>query len=302
LSHSFPSRAGLYSSISTQANAFAMVAMDQRDSLRTMMRAHTTTAVPDAKLVTFKVTVASLLSPHASAFLIDTEYGLRPILEANALYADCGLIVAADVLQQVSGAAVEGTSIDPSVDPCEMRELGASALKLLVICKADEPSNYRVEMVGTFVEACHAADILALVEPVVRPPQTSADLWNRDSAILEAAEELGGLGMDVYKAEVPAHGQGDPEAIVAQCRAITAALPCPWVVLSQGVAVADFPTAVQAACRGGASGFLAGRAVWSDTLSGNPRTEIQRVSVPRLQALRQTVEHLARPWTDVVRP
>ena len=122
-----------------------------------------------------------------------------------------------------------------------------------------------------------------------------------DAAILATCSELGGLGMDVYKAEVPMHGQGDPAEIERRCRQMTEVLPCPWVVLSQGVSIDDFPAAVAAACRGGASGFLAGRAVWSDTLSApNHRTAIEAVSVPRLQRLRETVERLARPWPDAI--
>lgn len=51
-----------------------------------------------------------------------------------------------------------------------------------------------------------------------------------------------------------------------RCRAITAAVGSPWVILSSGVAEVDFPTAISIACEEGASGFLAGRAVWASCL------------------------------------
>jgi sulfofructosephosphate aldolase len=294
-------RNGLYERIATGSGGFAMVAMDQRESLRTMMSEYTSQPVADAALTAFKLDVVAALSPHASALLIDDQFGLRPMLKAQVLDPACGLIVAADALTQTPGGPVGDTTIDTDVDPDEMRSVGACALKLLVIYKADGDAQVRRDLVYRFVDRCHGAGLLALVEPVVRPPKAGDASWDRDAAILSACSELGGLGMDVYKAEVPMHGKGDPAEIERRCRRMTDVLPCPWVVLSQGVTVDDFPTAVEAACRGGASGFLAGRAVWSDTLSAsNPRSAIEAVSVPRLQRLRETVERLARPWSDAI--
>ena len=58
-----------------------------------------------------------------------------------------------------------------------------------------------------------------------------------------------------------------------------------------------FPRAVEASCRGGASGFLAGRALWTATLGADDPTEILRErSVPRLRELGEIVDAHARPW------
>jgi sulfofructosephosphate aldolase len=76
---------------------------------------------------------------------------------------------------------------------------------------------------------------------------------------------------------------------------VTAALPCPWVVLSQGVDAQRFPAAVEAACRGGAAGFLAGRAIWTDAIRPDRDTEaaLREVSVPRLIDLGALVDRVA---------
>ncbi len=75
-------------------------------------------------------------------------------------------------------------------------------------------------------------------------------------------------------------------------------IPVPWVVLSQGVARDDFPAAVRAACRAGASGMLAGRAIWSDLVgSAEPAAGLRARSVPRLRRLAAIVDEHARPWT-----
>jgi sulfofructosephosphate aldolase len=70
-------------------------------------------------------------------------------------------------------------------------------------------------------------------------------------------------------------------------------------VLSQGVDPARFPTAVAAACRGGASGMLAGRAVWTATLGADDPTALLREhSVPRLRELAAIVDAHGRPWRE----
>jgi sulfofructosephosphate aldolase len=65
------------------------------------------------------------------------------------------------------------------------------------------------------------------------------------------------------------------------------------------VARDDFRNAVEAACRGGASGFLAGRALWSDVVGTDDVPGMLRsVSVPRLERLIETVDREARPWSQ----
>jgi sulfofructosephosphate aldolase len=54
---------------------FAMVAMDQRESLRAMFDAAGAGRPPDDVLVRFKTDVAETLGPLASGFLIDRHYG-----------------------------------------------------------------------------------------------------------------------------------------------------------------------------------------------------------------------------------
>ena len=121
----------------------------------------------------------------------------------------------------------------------------------------------------------------------------------RDEAIIEAARELGEVRPSLYKCQVPLAGRGDPAEITRWAERIDAALPVPWVVLSQGVDPDDFPRAVEAACRGGASGMLAGRAVWTPALVAPDRVaSLQDYSVPRLERLAAIVDRHGRPWSD----
>ena len=296
--------AGPLARLARPSGAFAMVAMDQRESLRAMFAERISGPIALERRVDFKVAVARTLSPHASALLVDVGEGLDPILEAGALDAGCGLIVAADALVQPEGMPVDDTALDRDVDLSVAAERGAGGAKLLVIWRPDRSAAGRASLVREFIDASHAAGVAAIVEGVVRPPAgvAEADWSERHAALLEATRELGAHRPDLYKAQVPFDGRGDPAAVTEACRVMSVALPCPWVVLSSGVAIDDFPAAVEAACRGGASGFLAGRAVWRDAIGPDPEPMLRERSVARLRRLGEIVDALARPWFEAPRP
>src|SRR4051812_26973721 len=85
---------------------FLMVAMDQRESLRTMLReaGHDAT---DERYAHFKRTVAHELAAYASGFLIEPEQ-----VESVAPFVPHGLILAVDGLVQEMGAPVEDTFLE----------------------------------------------------------------------------------------------------------------------------------------------------------------------------------------------
>jgi sulfofructosephosphate aldolase len=282
---------------------FAMVAMDQRESLRTMMaeRLPGGHGVPDAAMVAFKLAVARELGPYASAFLIDLDYGYDRVAAERPLPDGCGLVLAADALSQPPGGVVEDTALDERVDAHRARREGVAALKLLVIWRRDARRGERVALTARFVELCREAGLASVLEPVARPTpeEEAAGTFDLDAAIVEAAAELGPLGPSLYKCQVPGRGAGPVAAIARRAERVDAVLDCPWVVLSQGVDPRDFPTAVEAVCRAGASGFLAGRALWTDTLGpADPVPLLRAHAVPRLRRLAETVDRYARPWND----
>jgi sulfofructosephosphate aldolase len=72
------------------------------------------------------------------------------------------------------------------------------------------------------------------------------------------------------------------------------------VVLSNGVARDDFPRAVELACRGGASGTLAGRALWTPALeTDNPAAVLATTCRDRLALIADIVHEHGRPWMKV---
>lgn len=274
------------------SGGFAMLALDQREAMRAMFAAHQTTPVSDEQVTDFKLTAARILSPAASAVLVDRQFALDRVIEEGAVDPAAGLIAAADHFTSSADELVAEADIDEAVDPDYYRERGVVALKLLVIYRPDGDPEERMAMVDRFVRRCRDARLLSIVEPISRPPMDGRS-WDWDEGVIAAAAELGDRGADLYKAEVPLHGQGDESEIRRRCAQLTELIASPWVVLSSGVPEADFLRAVQLACAAGASGFLAGRAVWQSCI-GRPDLEasLRNDALTRLRRLGDVVDEV----------
>jgi len=279
--------------ITRPSGGFAMLAVDQREAMRLMFAAAgATQPVTDQVITDFKVNAAQVLSPYASAILVDRQFCYHQVVEQRAVAPGCAMIVAADEFIPGNGIPVDSVIIDRSVDAAAVRRDGGKALKLLVLWRSDEDPQQRLEMVSEFNQICHAQGLLSIIEPVVRPPRRG-DKFDREQAIIDAAKELGDSGADLYKVEMPLYGKGSQQTLLAASQKLNEHIHMPWVILSSGVDEKLFPRAVSVAMQAGASGFLAGRAVWSSVI-GLPDTGmmLRDISVPRLQRLGEIVDDM----------
>lgn len=253
------------------AGCLTMVALDHRESLRTMLDAPGRPA-SDEDVRSFKRTAIRELGGAASAVLLDRATALdAPLPDGTAL------VLAADVFDQPPGSPVLASRLDGTIDVATIRACGAAAIKLLVLWQPDRGERERACDVSRFVALARAAGVAALVEGIV-PAGADRDAWVR-----EAAAELCAFGPDVYKAQIPGYTPGDVSRVRAESERLTAVVGRPWVVLSNGVRTQDFTAGMREACAGGATGFLAGRAVWSDVAaSADPAGALRSVSLPRL--------------------
>lgn len=269
---------------------FAMVALDQRESMREMLPTGGGGELAgDERLSDFKSAAAAILGPHASGVLLDHPLGAPGPHRPAHLSESTGLLLAADELHSVRGAGVVSSSLDPAVTAELARGVGADALKYLVIWRRGDDS-FR-DSLEQFHALAGVAGLPTFVEGIVRPAHdgTWASPRDRFDAIQEAALDLA-RGASVYKAEVPGYRPGELGEVEAESRQLTAAIGIPWVVLSNGVERSDFVGAVAASCAGGAHGFLAGRAIWSDVVAEpDAAAALRSRSVDRVNELRSTV-------------
>lgn len=274
------------------SGGFAMLAIDQREALRAMMsEASADEPISDDVLIDFKLKAARALTPHASAVLIDNQFALQRAVDEQVVDRGCALIASGDLFIPAHGELVGEVEIDPDIPPARAKTLGASAQKLLVIWRADQPAQPRVDLVRRFVDGCRDAGIAAIIEPVCKKPVNPATDWDHDESIVQAAVELGSLGADLYKGEVPTRGKGGDDQMRAFYRRMDEAIDSEWVVLSSGVPEDKFPHAVELAIEQGASGFLAGRAVWASCLAAPDRDECLRTAaVQRLKNMAEMVD------------
>ncbi|CAB5123226.1 MAG: hypothetical protein F2954_06245 [Actinobacteria bacterium] len=281
------------------SGALAMVAVDQREALRGMFAVHQSAPVTDEQLTQFKVDVARELSPFASALLVDQEFGVDAIIDQKALVDTCGLIAAADLLVGPPGGAATDTAVDPDVDPLRMKDIGSVGLKFLVLWRNDESPDVRAKLVEDFNKLCAVSGLPSIIEIIVKPPMDASKSFNREEELIIAAREAATWKPDLYKAEVPFHGEGDLNLVTKNAERISEAIGSPWVVLSNGVKQPYFNDAVKACAMGGASGFLAGRAVWADIVgAADIPKALREVSIPRLERLAEIVDTHAKPWSN----
>jgi tagatose-1,6-bisphosphate aldolase len=287
--------------IAADNGVFSIIAMDQRNTLRRMF-----TAVgldgSDDDLRSAKVDVARALTPAASGILFDPTYGVPAVTDADALAPTCGLLVAAEPATRHTFHGEPRTHRDPMLNARWVLDQGGDAVKFFVQLRADRavPAAGEPDLVAEVLNVCEeviadcrAEGVPSVIENLVYP-LPGEDLWGktREDAIVEAAQALNELDIDLLKLEYP----GSPEG----CRRLAAVLDRPWAVLSAGVPFEDFTEVLKIAFdEGGASGFIAGRSIWREVLplTGSERQEfLETVARRRLDALVSVAADRAWPW------
>ena len=288
--------------IADRQSRFAVLAMDQRATLRRMLTAAGRPAGDD-DVRSFKVDVIGALSPLSSGVLTDVEYGVGPVLEAGALADGVGLLIAAEPpeKQKVDGEYL--TSTDPERNAAWVTANQGDALKFLLYWNPDRPvdaggvdlARIALDVVADIVADCSAAGIPSVIEPLVSfAPGVTVSQTEKEATVVRSATRLAAAGMDLLKLEWP----GDAQA----CATVSANLGgLPWALLSAGVAYEQFVERTRIALDNGASGFIAGRAIWGEAveLVGQERRAwLAEVAVPRLRGLTELLADHGRGWRE----
>jgi tagatose-1,6-bisphosphate aldolase len=290
--------------IAAPDGTFSIIAMDQRNTLRRMFAAEGIEAT-DADLRQSKADVARALSPLASGILFDPSYGVPAVTGNDALAETCGLLVASEPAERGKFGSEPITHRDAELNSQWVLDLNGDANKFFAQLRADRPAPRPgepdlvalcLQAVREVVADCAATGIPSVIENLVYPlPDEDYTPDRRAAAIIESARALNEIDCDLLKLEYP----GSPEA----CRRLAAVLDRPWAVLSAGVPFTEFTEVLRIAFdEGGASGFIAGRSVWRESLAlSGPQRQgfLSEIARPRLEELVRVSSSRARPWTAV---
>jgi tagatose 1,6-diphosphate aldolase len=274
--------------VSDARGVIAAAAMDQRGSLKSAIakeKGIDKKDVPAKMLEEFKTIVARVLTPHASAILLDPEYGL-PAAKARAKNA--GLLLAYE------NSGYDNTRpgrLPDLLDIWSVRRLaaaGADCVKILLYYTPFDPPEVNdikhawVERIGA---ECAAVDIPFFLEFVGyeegKDEKTIEFARKKPEIVTRSMEEFSKpqYAVDVLKVEVPVNMayvagskacKGESAYTRDQAkdffRSAAAVAKKPFIYLSAGVSNDVFNESLELAAESGTnfSGVLCGRATWKE--------------------------------------
>ena len=308
--------------VSNANGVIAAAAMDQRGSLKKMLGSRAN----DAGLEEFKIHVTEVLTQHASAILLDPEWGL-PAAKRRA--KGSGLLL-----------AYEKTGYDKTLpgrlpdlldlwSVRRLKEAGADCVKILLYYspfdeqKINDHKQAWVERIG---DECRENDIpffLELIGYKEGLDEKGAEFAKlKPEVVAKSMEEFSKdrYGVDVLKVEIPINLQyvegaksfkGTKAYSKAEAldhyRAAAKATNKPFIYLSAGVSNAEFIEDLEFAAEAGVkfNGVLCGRATWKDGIpiyaeqgAGAFRKWLETDGVANIENVNNALK-AATPWFGI---
>ncbi|MDH4269766.1 MAG: tagatose 1,6-diphosphate aldolase [Dehalococcoidia bacterium] len=286
-----------------------MCAIDHRGALKKALNGKNPAAVRYRDIVDFKLDLCQALGPFASAILLDPEYGAAQAIAEGLLPGSKGLLVSMEKSGYTGHGTARITELLSGWSVKKAKKMGASAVKLLIYFRPDlkDIASKQLDLVARLADQCIEEDIAFLVEPVSYPIEENSASSKKFAEIkpdlvIETARLITALPIDVLKAEFPADikFEEDEGRLLKLCQELNQASRLPWVLLSAGVDFDSFKKQVEIACKAGASGFLAGRALWQEGAQIPSREErmsfFQNMAAPRLKELVEIADSHGKPW------
>jgi tagatose 1,6-diphosphate aldolase len=315
--------AGKYWGMRRMADAngrFRMTAVDQRPPIKNPIRAKRgTPQAPWEDVAGFKELLIRELQAESSAMLLDPHYAYPRGI--TMLDARLGLILTLEdsIFQETPGGRLSAEIDDWSVE--KIKRAGGDAVKVLTwyrpdadpdVCAAQRDFTQRIG------EACARYDIPFVFELLVYPLAKDAEQTTeyvemktkQAQLVIDSVRAFADprFGVDLFKLEspvpagdVPEPGSPESAAVQALFDELDRAAGRPWVMLSAGAGMTEFRRVLHYAYGAGASGYLAGRAIWLEAFQRFPdwdgiRDELRGAAVPYMRELNELTGAMARPW------
>lgn len=316
--------------LSNKKGIIAAAAMDQRGSLQKSIakeKGIEPSQVSFQMMAEFKTAVSKVLTPYASAILLDPEFGLEA---ARQRAKNAGLLLSYETTGYEQNTPGRIPRLIPNWTVSKSIEAGANAIKILLYyspfedAKANDIKHAWVERIGA---ECAIHDIPFFAE-FVGYPAGGEDEKGIEYARLKP--EIVGKSMeefskdryrvDVLKVEVPINmkfvkgaksckGESayDKEKAKDLFRKTAAVTKKPFIYLSAGVSDDEFRESLDLAIESGVNfnGVLCGRATWKEGIPVYAKSGVKALEdwlsdrgVQNIQALNKVLDKGAKPWAD----
>jgi len=311
--------------VSDRRGVIAAAAMDQRGSLQKALAKERGGTVADKDLEEFKILVTEVLTQHASAILLDPEWGI-PASRRRA--KDSGLLMA---YEKTGYDATTPGRLPDLLDVWSVRRLqaaGADCIKILLYYapadakKINDHKHAWVERIG---DECRANDIPFFLEVIAYEDgvdEKTVEFARKKPELVAAYMReftKDQYGVDVLKVEVPVNMKFvEGTKAFAGAAAYTKQQAMEWfrktadvstkpfIYLSAGVSNAEFSETLELAGEAGTrfSGVLCGRATWKDGIpiyakqgAGAFRTWLESEGVKNIANVNERLKP-AHPWFE----
>jgi tagatose 1,6-diphosphate aldolase len=313
--------------LSNERGVIAAAAMDQRGNLQKALavaRGVDMKEITHAMMSDFKVAISRVLTPHATAILLDPEFGLEA---ARARARDAGLLLAYELSGYDNSRPGRLPDLLPRVSVKRLIDFGADAVNVDIYYSPDDDPVVKdikhafVERIGAECECYEIPFFLQFVgyDPRGGDERSFEFARSKPEIVRRSMEEFSKpqYKVDVLKVEVPVNAEyveGSSvyrgkraytrEDALRHFREASAAATKPFIYLSAGVGNAQFTESLRMAGEAGSdySGVLCGRATWKEGIPYYAKHGVkgledwlQREGVRNIQAVNDAI-HLARPW------
>lgn len=296
--------------IANEQGLLTITAMDHRGSLKRAINPQDPKSVTYDQMVAMKRKLAKHLAPHSSALLVDPQYAAAQLIAEDIVPRCCGILVALEESGYTGSPTARITRILEGWSVEKIKRMGADAVKVLLYYNPDagDVARKQEELVQFVAEECRKYDIPFLLEPITYPLDPDMDPKGPEFAkikpdlVIRSAEILTGTGIDILKAEYPTNPKyASEKEQFERCKELDQASKVPWTLLSAGVDYDTFYREVVIASEAGASGFLAGRAIWQEVPKLPPDEQekfLATTSVMRLKNIANVANAYGRPWFE----
>ena len=317
--------------LSNKKGVIAAAAMDQRGSLQKSIakeKGCDVAAVTPEMMAEFKTVVSKVLTPYATAILLDPEFGLEA---AKQRASNAGLLLAYESTGYEQNTPGRVPRLVPDWTVSKSIAAGANAIKILLYYspfenpKINEIKHAWVERIGA---ECALHDIPFFLEFVGYPTAEGQDEKGLDYARKKPEIVRGSMEefskdryrVDVLKVEIPINlkfvagtkaCKGDSaysqKEAMELYRSTATATKKPFIYLSAGVSDDEFRESLELAIESGVkfNGVLCGRATWKEGIPIYAKSGVKALEdwlsdrgVQNIRALNAVLDKGATPWYE----